>query len=192
MLLLGLAKRAPKAIQRDEARAVANSLSAQVTRATYQATQAARRFGVEALESQFDLHLFGSGNLGRFRDAIHAHQIGERFGRDWLRKLTPANDGSSLLQPPKILGRLQTIGTTEAARAFDNERAEVARSQLVTRFDLIEIWDATLDSRACSFCYSMDGERAGAGGFAGGVRPGDAHPRCRCCSHYEPRGPNDW
>jgi hypothetical protein len=140
---------------------------------------------VAALSSQFGARLYGTEARGRVLDATRATRIGDSLSRDWLRRLTPTNDAGTLLVPPKILGRLSSIATTETAQGFTSERVAVARSQLAPNYDLIETWDATLDRRTCPTCSSMDGERAGRNGFAGGQRPGGVHPRCRCVSHFE-------
>lgn len=81
--------------------------------------------------------------------------------------------------------RLATIAITENAEAFNVQRQVIA-DQIAEKFDLVEVWDAMNDQRTCQVCWGMDGERAVVGvGFLGGLRPGRAHARCRCTSHYE-------
>lgn len=184
-VFLALSALSPRLVRRSDAERIARQLNESVSHAAYRSAQLGRQYGLRALTSQFGTRLRGTDGQGRVIDATRATRLGDRLSSSWLSKLTPANDSGSLLTPPKIIGRLSSIATTETAAAFDSERIAVARNQLAPNYDLIETWDATLDKRTCSFCASMDGEQAGRNGFSGGQRPGGTHPRCRCVSHFE-------
>jgi hypothetical protein len=85
-----------------------------------------------------------------------------------------------------IDNRIATIAITENADAFNGQRKLIADS-IAERLDLVEVWDAMNDKVTCDACWSMNGQRAVVGvGFAGGLRPGRVHARCRCTSHFEP------
>lgn len=186
-VFLALSALSPRLVRQSEAERIARDLRESVSQAAYRSAQLGRQYGIRSLTAQFGIRLQGTDAMGRAADAARATRLGDRLAGSWLKKLAPANDGGSLLTPPKIVGRLSSIATTETALAFDSERVAVARSQLAPNYDLIETWDATLDRRTCSFCASMHGETAGRSGFSGGQRPGGVHPRCRCVSQFELR-----
>lgn len=140
--------------------------------------------GAEQLREQFKEGFHGSGRVGMVQDAARAKTLGDRFGKHWLSKLTPAND-DGVLKPGKVLGRLDTISITETAGAFDNERVTIVREQIAPSMGIVEIWDATFDN-TCPVCASLHGTKADERGFPGGHRPGSVHPRCQCSTHFEP------
>lgn len=123
----------------------------------------------------------GIGMSESIQDIRLANRYADRLGQLAIR---------SLGEPGAIRdidNRLATIAITENSTAFNAQRQVIAES-IAERFDLVEIWDATLDQLTCPDCWGMNGEVAIVGqGFASGLQPGSVHPRCRCTSHFERR-----
>jgi hypothetical protein len=123
----------------------------------------------------------GIGMAESIQDLRLANRYADRLGQLAIR---------SLGEPGAIRAidnRLATIAITENSTAFNAQRQVIAES-IAERFDLVEIWDATLDQNTCPDCWGMNGEVAIVGaGFASGFQPGTVHARCRCTSHFERR-----
>lgn len=108
------------------------------------------------------------------RAKLYAGNAGN-LGRDVLR------EGGPVIK--RLDNRLITIGITENSEAYNSEHRR-AVLDVADRLDLIEVWDATLDSRTCEHCAGLDGTEAVDGEFPGGLVPGHVHGRCRCTSHF--------
>ena len=136
----------------------------------------------------------GLGDLRRQFGMLPGATVGElMFDRNRAQDIATrtADFFERIADRPGAIGmldrRLATIGVTENAGAFNQQRRDAMRI-FAARLDTYEIWDATLDKRTCDHCAGLDGIRALVGvGFPGGVVPGIVHPRCRCTSHFEVR-----
>lgn len=85
--------------------------------------------------------------------------------------------------------RLDLIAVTETSTAYEDEFTSQtdrmpARSRDRSWLPIVVIiWDSSLDKRRCRVCASASLEVRPLGmSFSGGMRPGHAHPRCRCVS----------
>jgi hypothetical protein len=94
-----------------------------------------------------------------------------------------------VLAVPRLLDkRLRRIATTEISRSYNRELSighnsiDKNKETVSTWAPLVlRRWDATLDSKVCDDCRSMDGEVTPIGmSFSGGREPGQEHPNCRC------------
>lgn len=111
-----------------------------------------------------------------------------RQAQDWMAEHDAAQSNPVLVADAD---RLEAIAATEVSNAFNDERtraevaiAEVGREETWFPF-FVKVWDATLDSRTCKLCSSLDGtKRAWGQNFRGGREPGRVHRNCRCVCTY--------
>lgn len=118
-----------------------------------------------------------------------AERYSQRASARWLRAAREARaEGLTSRQARNVASKrvrpyLSLIGETEAARAYNLERADIAARYARQTGDVVSLeWDATLDRRTCGECESMHGQRVSALDGWRGAGPGEVHPRCRCVS----------
>jgi hypothetical protein len=139
---------------------------------------AARASAFEFSYAHYGSYASPSGLPGSLEDISRA----QKFSRNVTKLIYDTREeGGPLIK--RIDNRLVTIGITENSSAYNAEHRQSIIDQ-AERLDLIEVWDATLDSRTCEHCEGLNGTEAVNGEFPGGVVPGQVHARCRCLSHF--------
>ena len=118
-----------------------------------------------------------------------AERYSQRARAKWIRAAREARaEGLSPRQARNAASKrvrpyLSLVGETEAARAYNIERADIAARYARQTGELVLLeWDATLDRRTCGECEYMHGQRVSVLDGWRGQGPGEVHPRCRCVS----------
>jgi len=144
---------------------------------------------VSADSFQRELDIIGADPSGRFAttreeyDRNRAVAIAGGVVSAWLKKVNAGESKADAIA--SLDSRIETIGITETAEAFNDEREQIIKTvqpkeERTGGFVVFRIWDATLDKLTCPVC-----ERAHHTvvpqfmSFPDG-RPGGVHPRCRC------------
>jgi SPP1 gp7 family putative phage head morphogenesis protein len=110
-------------------------------------------------------------------DYARARLYAERYASAWRfaaqgdNPIAAANDATN--------ARLDTLGLTEGAGAFNEARLERVRFQP----KLYRMWDAVNDARTCSRCRSAHGTIVRVDDPFPDGEPGSVHPRCQCTWH---------
>ncbi len=115
-------------------------------------------------------------------DFNRARQFASNFAKFWLKNAiatdSPVRE-SVRTANQATLNRLELIAVTESSIAFNAGRNS-ATARYRGDYDLVRVWDATLDKRLCSTCESSDGEIAPISQKFSLGEPGVVHPSCRC------------
>lgn len=191
-LLLGIPrKRRP--LTGTEALAHIREMAHELRIGIYQTRQAARNAGLVSLGNELTVHGLeikdiGLGLAGRIKDAQRAELYSRRYAELWRAKFNRHSLAFDAKKAAQLASketdfRLKSIAITEANRALNEQKREVAiEVQSQTRVKLYEVWDAMRD--ACPACAERDGEMTPVGDSFSGDQPGDMHPNCQCESHY--------
>lgn len=172
-----------------EALALIESLSSGI----FTVRQSARNAGLISLGHELAVHGIELPNIslglaGRFTDAKRAELYARRYAELWRTKfnrfaLKEGQERAAKLATREAESRLKSIAVTEANRALNEQKREIAvELQGQTRVRIYEVWDAMRD--ACPACMERDGEETPVGESFRGDQPGDMHPNCRCESHF--------
>jgi hypothetical protein len=145
--------------------------------------QNARGIALGRLQDQLGLRLVGDTRAALV-DATRAIQVARKQARE-IAIVAEATEGKSAIARwgsalNAQLWRAETVAATETFSAATAEREAAAAAGAATySLEFLRVWDAQLD--ACKVCQGLDGTIVGIHeDFPGGLRPGSAHPRCRC------------
>lgn len=154
------------------------ALEWQLNQAIIGIRSAARASALQFSYAHFGAGIQPTGLAGAIEDARRAREYSGNLGTLGLDTL---REGKPLIRA--LDNRLITIGITENSHAYNHEHRS-AVINVAAKFNLIEVWDSTLDAGTCEVCWHMDGEEAIDGRFEHGLVPGGVHARCRCTSHF--------
>ncbi len=162
--------------------AVANRLEVAIEQAIREGRSRGRQAGAERINAEavsagIVLAAILSPTARMVRDATRARLYAARFARAWLTAAQGDDPVSAANRA--TFGRLETIGLTEGAAAFNEARRDYIRLHP----HLMRMWDAVNDKRTCSVCRDADGTVVGASEPFPLGEPGSVHPRCQCTWH---------
>jgi hypothetical protein len=163
--------------------AIATRISIAVRDAVAEGRDLAQQAATERLNAELATlglpgFLFTRSILARVgRNALRARIFSARYAQSWLT----AAQGDTPIQTANRLtaGRLETLGLTEGAIAFNETRSDLARHIP----HLMRMWDSVNDIRTCRICAAAHGTVVGVNEPFPAGEPGAVHPRCLCTWH---------